>query len=246
MLRRALSSLSYRARWARLGVYYGRSLRLNHVKIGGRRVDLNFPASERATQEHEFNKIVLDDCYQLSKLPDASTVLDIGANIGLFALAARRAFPKAIIHCYEPNPAIISNLDAHCVQADCEYFPAAVGLKEGKVSLQKAESGTLFSKTLPGNSGQIDQVSFAAAVAKLGQVDLLKLDCEGAEWEIFLDTETWKRVRHLTMEYHLWSKVDSTTESLRTILSSLGFDDIEVYEDAPQWGRVLARRRKVK
>src|SRR5256885_959561 len=32
------------------------------------------------------------------------TVVDIGANVGQFAEAARRAFPQAILHCFEPLP----------------------------------------------------------------------------------------------------------------------------------------------
>jgi hypothetical protein len=36
-----------------------------------------------------------------------------------------------------------------------------------------------------------------------GSVDLLKLDCEGAEWEIFDDLEPFKAVGMVRMEYHL-------------------------------------------
>ena len=242
MLRRIVSSLKYRARWAQLGVIYGKSLKLSRVRIGRRRIDLHFPVSERDVHEHEFGKIVFGDCYRLHEVPDARTVLDIGANIGLFALAARRAFPKAKIHCYEPNPAISHNLETHCIQAGCDYFLEAVGLNSGKASLNAGANGTLFTTTTSCDTGQINQVSFANAVARLGAVDLLKLDCEGAEWEIFRDQETWKRVRHLVMEYHLWAQPSSSVQHLREVLSSLGFSRIEIQEDAPQWGLAFAWR----
>ena len=40
--------------------------------------------------------------YDLEMSPAPSTVLDIGANIGAFALRARTQWPKATIRCYEP------------------------------------------------------------------------------------------------------------------------------------------------
>lgn len=243
MLRRIAASLKYRAKWARLGVFYGKSLKLDRVRIARRRIDLSFPAFERRAQEHEFGKIVFDDYYRLRNVPDVQTVLDIGANIGLFALAARRAFPKAVIHCYEPNPAIFRNLENHCIQADCEYFPSAVGFRDGRVSLENRKSGTLFSTTTSNPLGQIDQISFAKAVNRLGQVDLLKLDCEGAEWEIFHDHQTWQRVKNLVMEYHLRAQAGATAAILKGQLFYLGFDDVEIKEGTPAWGLAFARRR---
>lgn len=242
MLRRVISSLSYRAKWAQLGVVYGRSLKLDHVKLGGRRILLGFPANERPRQEHEFSKIVIEDCYRLGEVRVAQTILDIGSNIGLFALAARRRFPDARIHCYEPNPAIVPYLQSHCAQAKCQVFPAAVGLSEGTVSLRTDNEGTLFSTTVADSSGGIPQVSFASAVAKLGHVDILKLDCEGAEWEIFEDLATWKSVRCLAMEYHLWAKPGASVDTLHDKLAHIGFSRIQICDDGAQWGMAFAAR----
>jgi hypothetical protein len=53
-------------------------------------------------------------------------------------------------------------------------------------------------------TGDINLVSLRTAVERLGgSVDLLKLDCEGAEWEIFDDLEPFKAVGMVRMEYHL-------------------------------------------
>lgn len=242
MLRRVISSLRYRAKWAQLGVIYGRSLRLDQIKLGGRRISLDLPVAERLMQEHEFSKIVIDDCYRLMEIQDVRNVLDIGSNIGLFAIAARRRFPKATIHCYEPNPAIIPYLRSHCTQAECEFFPAAIGLRDGRVSLRVTEQGTLFSTTVEDPSGEISEVSFAGAVGKLGTVDFLKLDCEGAEWDLFEDLTTWKSVRHLAMEYHLWAKKGATVDTLRNVLSVIGFNRIYICDDGAQWGLAFATR----
>ena len=86
MLARLRSSIAYRAKWAELGIYYIKSLHLDSVQIAGRQ--LKFPPNERADQEHEFHEIVIDDCYQLNEIKEpVRPILDIGANIGLFAIA---------------------------------------------------------------------------------------------------------------------------------------------------------------
>jgi hypothetical protein len=73
--------------------------------------------------------------------------------------------------------------------------------------------------------GGVQQISFSDAAQRLGgYIDLLKLDCEGGEWSLFEDFDTWRRVRYLTMEYHLWAKPGATIDSLVKILVSLGFD----------------------
>ena len=53
---------------------------------------------------NDFLSIFLDDDYYLERQnKEVSSVLDIGANLGFFSIAARNAFPNATIHSYEPN-----------------------------------------------------------------------------------------------------------------------------------------------
>ncbi len=78
-----------------------------HIRIAGRDVDLQYAQSEKAVFEHEFGEIFLRDCYGIESLPgDIRTVLDVGANLGLFSMAAIHRFPDAVIESYEPNGAI--------------------------------------------------------------------------------------------------------------------------------------------
>lgn len=56
-----------------------------------------------------FFSIFLDDDYFIDRITrPVSTVLDIGANIGFFSIAARKSFPQATIHSYEPNIKLVS------------------------------------------------------------------------------------------------------------------------------------------
>jgi FkbM family methyltransferase len=227
MLSRLQNSIAYRAKWAKFGVYYIRRLpNLDSIQIGGKNVRLSFPPNERAVHEWEFHKILLEDCYRLAEIKEpVHTVLDIGANIGLFAIAARHHFPASTIHCYEPNLELERHLSDHCSAIGGRYHMEAVGSKTAMVSLQVG-NGSLHSVTRKQAHGMTPQIAFADAVSKLGVVDVLKLDCEGAEWDIFSDPTPWAKVRNLCMEYHLWAEQNSTIQTVEKALYDLGFDRI--------------------
>ncbi len=245
MLSHLQSALAYRAKWARLGVYYGKTFpRLDRVRIAGRTVRLSFPERERDVHEFEFGKIVFEDCYRLDRIAHpVRTVLDIGANIGLFAIAARRHFAHALIQCYEPNPALEPYLAAHCADIGALYNMEAVGSAPGRIALE-SDNDSLHSVSQLRSDGSIVQRSFSDAVAKLGNVDLVKLDCEGAEWDIFSDPAPWQQIRSIVMEYHLWARPDATTESVERCLQALGFGGITVEPSSNgPWGLAFAYRQ---
>ena len=201
------------------------------VRIAGNNVELRFPESERAVFEHEFGEIFLRDCYGIASLPDdIRTVLDVGANLGLFSLAAIYRFPNAVVDSYEPNSAIEKYLKSNLGNFGRQPKMCAVGGKSGMVNIETTGT-SLFSITHLHESGTTPQVSFAEAIQSLGgAVDLVKLDCEGAEWEIFKCEDAWRNVRFLVMEYHLWAKQSSTYADVVEALHKIGF---EVTHHAP-------------
>ena len=237
IISRLRSSFKYRVKWAQLGVYYLRSCSPRSVRIAGQRVRLAYPAGEKAVQEHEFHKILIEDCYRLGEIGSpVRTVLDIGANIGLFAMAARNHFPKATINCYEPNPLLEPYLARHCAAVRAQYFMEAVGSAASRVSISN-DKGSLHSTTVQRADCNIPQAAFSDAVKPLGVVDLLKLDCEGAEWEILSDVATWAKIQNVCMEYHLWAKPNATAYDVETALNHLGFTRIVISESGNgPWG----------
>jgi FkbM family methyltransferase len=230
-LRRLCRSIAFRVKMARFGIWYTTSRRLSlaSIRVAGKRLALSFPGSERAVHEFELGKILFDDCYKLNDVPRSSrTILDIGANVGLFALAARHRFRTAVIHSYEPNPSLQAHLELHCKPMGVQYFIEAVGKESDRVELRQQEN-SLHSVSLSSVQGSISQIAFREAVERLGgTIDLLKLDCEGAEWLMFQDSAPWQHVRHLTMEYHLWASPGATIETLVQTLSGLGFDSFRI------------------
>lgn len=197
-----------------------------------------------------FIDVVLDDCYGLAffrqRFPGIRTIIDIGANQGLFLLQARNIFPSATIHAYEPNEMVTGRLANHATQADAQNFNQAVGLTAGKIFL-KTGADTLHGKTFLSDTGSISQVSIKEVLKNAGgSADLVKLDCEGAEWEIFQDGEALKNIRAVTLEYHLDDehrenhKNDHTT--IIRLLENNSFKILKHQVSHKYWGMIWASR----
>jgi hypothetical protein len=89
--------------------------------------------------------------------------------------------------------------------------------------------------------GDVPKVAFRTAVERIGgQCDLVKMDCEGAEWEMLADKEAWKNVDHISMEYHLWHG-DHRFEDVALALADVGFRVRSICRDR-DFGVVCASR----
>lgn len=231
MFSRLINSIFFRARMLQYGIWYSTSSRLSldSIRVAGKRLSMSYPSEEQTIHEHELSKILFEDCYGLCgfKKP-LDRILDIGANIGLFAIAARHRNRNAIIHSYEPNYKLAHHLKSHCDPLNVHFFLEAVGRESGQVDLLP-RLNSLHSVSKHADQGSIRQTSFREAVERIGgTVDLLKLDCEGAEWELLEDIQTWARIRNLTMEYHLWASPGVTVDLLKKKIENFGFECISV------------------
>lgn len=149
-------------------------------------------------------------------------MVDVGANIGLFTLWSAASFPGAVIHAYEPNPNLWSYTEANISQMGAKLFREGVSKNSGKGSVHCSKESRL-GKCEMTNDGSVAVTAFREVVARMGGgIDLLKLDCEGAEWDILKDSDSLSTVKHVVMEYHL-TREDSSLEELLSIFAARGF-----------------------
>ncbi len=207
----------------RFGVLFLRSRWFHmpkRITVAGRRVELSYPPNDPGVHV-DFMVCIIRDEYGLGKLRSLRRIVDIGANIGLFSLAARNLHPAAEIHAYEPNPRTLPYLQQNVESVDIRVFGEAVGRTEGRVSMHDTGDSNLATVRTSAE-GTISLTSFAKVMDRIGgEVDLLKLDCEGAEWELLEDAASWAGVRELRMEYHLVN--GHTFDELNRSLRALGF-----------------------
>lgn len=179
-------------------------------------IRLSVPRSAVAT----FKEVFLLEEYEppfRRMAAEAPVVLDVGGNIGYFALYAFLRKPRATVYSFEPVPAHFWLLRQH--QAAHPHFnwtalPVAVADQSGTVDFFYDETHSTdgidpsASLIAPGETGgvgarrlRVQTVGLADWLAdrNIARVDLLKLDCEGAEYPILynLPDALFPRIRQI-------------------------------------------------
>ena len=170
-----------------------------------------------------FRDVLINDEYGLGRLPNApSTIIDIGANVGLFTLWAGANFPNARIHCYEPNAKLQPILARNAEQVGAQVYTEGVDSRNGLGAFKDLGDSVLGRCTLS-ESGDTPMVSLKIAIERMGGwVDLLKIDCEGAEWDILQNPDDLNLVGAVRMEYHLLQE-NHTLPRLVELFNKKGF-----------------------
>jgi FkbM family methyltransferase len=134
-------------------------------------------------------EIFLDRDYRVPADLEPSTIVDLGANTGISVRFLRALYPSAEIVAAEPDPVNFERLRANSLgDESTRLVQAAVGLESGQAKFYPEKEG--WSSSLEPRPGapalDVDLVSVSDLLARLGadQVDLLKVDIEGAEWPL--------------------------------------------------------------
>jgi len=143
------------------------------------------------------------------------TVVDIGACLGGFAVFAARRAAGIHVHACEPAPEsyrlLRQNLDLNRVANVTPHPVAVAGASQPLTLYTFAGHAEQNSMTPTRSKGQptavtVEGLSLADLFERLGiaRCDFLKIDCEGAEFDILLKAppELFGRIRHICMEYH--------------------------------------------
>lgn len=123
----------------------------------------------RHETEYVYREIFEDRCYLRHgiRLPEAGTVIDIGANIGLFSLFIRQEAPRASVYAFEPNPKAFRALAANCAAYGPGLHPFNAGVSErrGQATLTAYEKSSVFSSFHP--QAQEDRHAIQAVVTNM-------------------------------------------------------------------------------
>jgi FkbM family methyltransferase len=132
-------------------------------------------------------------------------ILDLGAHIGISACRFASRYPAATVIAVEPEP---DNFDLLAVNAtpyeNIVPVHAAIWDKAGRISLVDPRGGSWAYQTT-GTPGDIEAVTIEELLARYGieHVDLLKVNIEGAEIELFSGNCGWlDRVDAIVVELH--------------------------------------------
>lgn len=157
---------------------------------------------------HVWRDVLVRNEYRLpDKFLPTDRIIDIGAHIGVFAIACvARGAEK--IECYEPDPdnfsILVENLPVHCKARNLAVY------QSGHEARAMVWSG--YSKGYNACGYIVAEVAndkepFCLAVGldeiiNKEPVRLLKLDCEGAEFPIILTSKDLSYVHEIVGEVH--------------------------------------------
>jgi FkbM family methyltransferase len=173
------------------------------------------------------------------------TILDIGAGLGDFSVSAARRAVRGHVHAYEPaagSAALLRrNLELNGI-ANVTVYEEAVAGTSGDVFLEQdvpeAVMFKLSSREGGERGGSVAAVTLEEAMRRLpaARCDLLKMDCEGSEYEILLGAEPalLDRIDRISIEYHDFDHADRVREladRLRSLGRSVRLRPSEVYEE---------------
>lgn len=156
-----------------------------------------------------YNRRFFDDEFRIGP---RDTVIDIGGYIGSFAVPAARQAPEGRICSFEPAPGNFRQLEKNVRLnglSNVRIFNQAVAASDRRAPLfldrSNLASNSLYRR--PGmDAVESDAVSLQTLFARenLGACDFLKIDCEGAEYEILmgLDPDLLGRIGKIACEYH--------------------------------------------
>lgn len=165
-------------------------------------------------------------------------IVDVGAHVGSFTTWAAWRAPSATILAVEPEPANFADLSANVARNGLsqrvECVNGAVAAGSGTIELHVPlyrESGSALATR--GTVVTVQAVTLTELLDRSsGQVGLLKIDCEGAEWPVVeaLPPEYWGKVDAIVMECH--TRGGRSLEEMQALLGERGFD-VEIQSRGP-------------
>lgn len=204
----------------------------------------------RANEAAPFLDIFVEHCYEPPSVTwsQVSTIVDVGANVGIASLWFASRAPKARIVSIEPSKTAWSSLSENIrrngASTRITAVNGAVGDRSGVGQFRDDPSGSVFARLESAGEDSVPITTLAQLLDDYGieDLDVLKLDCEGAEYDILLSAEPaiLRRVQHIVGEYH--DVEGRNPKELSDRLSQAGFA-VEMTPQKKGVGMLYAERR---
>jgi FkbM family methyltransferase len=213
-----------------------------------------FAVRGRVSDMYMLNDVFVHKVYgkALSRITAGELVIDIGAHVGAFTLAA--AFRGARVLSFEPMPhnhaQLLKNLRINGVDDRVAAYAVAVSGSSTSVELHFKEGETCSATSFPSMNPEWSETetrirTLTVPALSLQDIfvehdikscDCVKLDCEGGEYSLFrnADRSLLRRIDTIVLEYH----PNGDVAELVDILRDTGF----TVEMDPKWEIMFATR----
>ena len=183
------------------------------------------------------------------KINQNDIVIDVGAHIGLFSLLVSQFCKTGKIFSFEPIrenfDLLVSNLELNHIQ---NIFPFNVGVSKNSDGLNLFLDDDQSAHSIFPNGSKsiaVDSISLQKIFdeKKISACKLLKLDCEGAEYDIIdsLPAEYLDKIQNMAIEYHFADTKPELIKNLITKIKNAGFK-IKTVPHYDDMGFLIARK----
>jgi FkbM family methyltransferase len=194
------------------------------IKFDQKKIEYLDSASLLFIYDEIFNKQI----YNFKTVSQTPIIIDAGANIGMSLIYFKMKFPNAKITAFEPDEEVFNVLKNNVASFEFkEVELVKKGLwKEVTVltfNSEGADAGRISDKNENGKVIKIE-TSLLSNYLKSNTIDLLKIDIEGAEFEVLNECKAYlKNVNNIFIEYHSFSGQEQFLPELLGVLKSAGF-----------------------
>lgn len=190
----------------------------------------NFNVSYKRPYEllHTYRELFVNELYRFRTNTITPVIIDCGANIGLSVLYFKQLYPLAHIEAFEPDTQNFELLKRNCENnalQDVALYQAAVWTSNGSIAFSADDSeASHISEATSAKAVNVQSIRLKESLQKYAQVDMLKMDIEGAEWDVVQDIASeLNHVSHFFLEYHGKANETYKLSGIMDILKSVGF-----------------------
>lgn len=190
--------------------------------------DHEFYYHHKGSFEDTFQEIFKKGIYAFNSVNPNPIIIDCGANMGLSLLYFSLNYPSAKIYAFEPDQSVLEclemNIKAYQMR-NVELIKKAVWNKTEILEFytDKGMGGRLLTNYLNQNPTKVEAIRLKDFIANK-QIDFLKMDIEGSEYDVILDCEPiLKQIKNIFIEYHSMINEEQKLDDLLLILKRNGF-----------------------
>jgi FkbM family methyltransferase len=204
-----------------------------------------------ADTQYIYDEVFVSQIYHHPEMRIAHrpTIMDVGANIGIYAIWAQRRYQPAAIYCYEASPQTFVYLEDNVTRlidgqaAQVSAVNCAIASTSGqKLVLHQSTSISGISTLL--DTGKVSWIAEASANRqlathevisstvsaemesnRLAAIDILKIDVEGYFLEVLkgIAPKDFARIRNIVMEVDYLPETGIKPDEVEELLQAVGY-----------------------
>lgn len=171
-----------------------------------------------------FDNIFSNECYRFKSSNPKPVIIDCGSNIGVSVLWFTKNYPGSSIIAFEPDPLLFGLLQQNTKTNNIHSDLRNEAVWNSNSVLKFSPSKKQNAQISDAGTVTVNAIRLKEVLQKFSQIDLLKIDIEGAEYAVLKDCkDELHKVQHLFVECHYKDGNITEVLSILQLLQDSGF-----------------------